>query len=171
MADTVLYDLAHELLTTINGLLNPAIPRAFVAFGDPTKTAWDCNQLSVNVSPIISDQGGTGQRKVNLAAEKKTCSVVPKATFHVLLLKCVKVVGAQGGQRGAPPRGTDLNTEAKALYTVGWQLWHGVTSAWVQGALWNEVSCDYVAFEKLEPVGPDGGLAGWKWPIQLTSPT
>jgi len=122
---------------------NPNPDRVYVAHNEP---AWDvCDgtgQLSVYVGPIISTQVTLGN----------VCQVRPAAPFCVTLLRCVPTMNDDG----TPPSAAELTTSAGVLNSDIWSLLNGLYD------FATDLGCDMVDVGEALPLGPDGGLAGWR---------
>lgn len=153
----LLYERANDLLTAAKAALGTRAPgRAFVTIGQP---AWDTSdedcveQLTVNMLGLRFTQDKT----VNTAA-------VLAPVYSIVLLRCVTALGSEGQ---IPDAGT-LDNEAARLYRDAGDLVNEITKRWTDSLLFPGVAADKVSFADLAPQGPSGGLAGWRWDIELS---
>lgn len=122
---------------------NPEPDRVYISHGAP---AWDdCDgsgQLSVWVGPIQHVQVALGN----------VCQIRPSAPLCVTLLRCVPTMNDDG----SPPSAAALTASAGELNRDVWSL---LTELYAFAAA---LGCDMVDVGSAEPLGPEGGLAGWR---------
>lgn len=136
-----------EAVSALNAYSPGAPDRVFVSHGEP---ASDCGQLTVHMTSVAPQSIG--------AASIERCAVVPQARFCVRLQRCVTAVD----EATIIPGTAVLNAEAMALLIEGWALWKYLTRLWATGALLDGIACKNLTWGTLEPLGPEGGLAGWQ---------
>lgn len=137
--------MARNVLSVAKASISIPPKRCYVTFNTP---AWDCgDQLTVHVSRIQLDRIPNAQ-----------CAVQLVFPFTVTLLRCVLV--ADKGM----PSSEALGEEAESLYTEGVELTLGLLEAGFNGVLLGtegEKKCTNVVWRGSQPLGPQGGLAGW----------
>lgn len=167
MTATSLYDLAKELLdfcvVALDELAAGAPARRYVAFGLP---ALDCEQLTTHVFQVGeaagADPAGTPMDRFRHGAP------YPRLNLAFIVITCVRdcVPGPTGNSTA--PSVADLDGSAQELYADGWQLWNAVPQGIRDGALFD--GCRFVAWEPMQPLGPEGYIAGWTMPLQVELP-
>jgi hypothetical protein len=149
VAADYLQTLAADLLAaSLAGLAvartgNPEPDRVYISHNSP---AWDeCSgdgQLSVWIGPIVHTQVAVGS----------VCQIRASAPLCVTLLRCVPTMRDDG----SPPTSAELTASADGLNRDVWSL---LTELYDYVAA---LGCDIVDVGSAEPLGPDGGLAGWR---------
>lgn len=151
---TTLYGMAAELLEAAEaGLATTAAgspDRAYVSIAAP---AYDCEQVTVHYAiatkaPFNSPSGAGFHRlaggSVNIVA------------FDTTVLRCVPVL--DGSQRA--PSVAQLEAAAQTNAYDAWTLWNWLQSRLRDGSLWALWPCGELALSPMQPVNPQGGIAG-----------
>lgn len=148
--------LASDLLSAAAHVLDTSsvVPDApelqYVSIGRP---AHDCELLVVYIEPII-------QYPVNPASAG--CFVRFRATLNVELIRCSPTLDEDGN----PPDMDTLAAAGIAHANDGNVLLFGLQQMWQDGSLLpslpQEQCCSQMAMQRMAPVGPDGGFAGWR---------
>lgn len=154
-----IHDLAEALLASAVAGLAPsrtghkAPGVTYVAHGAP---AWDgCDQLAVWVGPITL-RGVAGVA----AGRSGVPTALPVAAFTIDLARCVHEPDA----RGNGPTAAALASDAALLNRDAWCLHTGVSRD--LGDVFG--GCRVIEPGEMIPLGPEGGLAGWRWPIVVS---
>lgn len=152
---TVIADLLSDLLSTAVGLLTTPPERQLVVHGDDF--AHDCEMLAVHVSSI-------GFGTIAPPNGGRSCIVVPSVTLVVTLLRCWPTITTDGA-----PTAEAITTAAVALADDGSALALGFANCDGLFPSVDQVSCDDVSFVPgLDPIAPEGGLAGWTFTLDVT---
>ena len=150
-----LYSLGQEILTNAvaalaaNGIAAPA--RRYVS---PGEIADDCEQMVVQLSRVYSGFPG-GEI---LAPEK--CGFVRTGEFLLRLIRCVLDTEDQ-----LPPTDAELDARGRTLLQDVWVLHQGLIERYGSGAFL--ARCQDLALGGASPVGPEGGLGGWQFVLQI----
>lgn len=159
MDPVLVRSLLDDLLATAVAALTPdpldnddprtAPPdRQLVAHGD---FAWDCELVAVRLDRLGLDRP---------PGQPNTCAVVPVATVSATVLRCYPKAG-DGGEE--IPSAEAIDTAARVLAVDAAALADGIATSWADGSLFDPVPCSRVTIVPgVEPLGPDGGLAGWR---------
>lgn len=124
--------------------------RQYVAHG--LNFAWDCELLASSLVRVtLERQAGRG------------CAVIPVVSLAVTLLRCYPKAGDLGDEI---PAASEIDQAAQVLAIDATALAGGLNDAWGSGDLFPSVpsiGCAQVTlFPGVEPLGPAGGLAGWR---------
>ena len=164
MADDRLYVLGQTLLDEAASLLLAAgreVPdRQYVANGPPPDVAWDCRQLTVALVRLFSGTPGL-ERTGRVAGGFGPCATIWSAEYLIELVRCVAGLDDQGDS----PDATVIDAEAATLLTDLYVLQQGLADAAAAGEL--GARCDDVAIGNVTLVGPEGGMAAVRVPIQV----
>lgn len=167
MTATALYDLAKELLdfcaVALDELPAGAPARRYVAFGLP---ALDCEQLTTHVFQVGEGDANVG---ANAPLDRfRRAAPYPRLNMAFLVITIARdcVPGPTGTTEA--PSVADLTASSEELYADGWQLWNAVPAGIRDGGLFE--GCRYVGWEPMQPLGPDGYVAGWTMPLQIELP-
>lgn len=156
MDATLVRKLSNDLLAGAVAELTDPPDRQFVAHGD---FAHDCELLAVRTLSIRTEapdlhRGGPG------------CSVIPVIVLQLTLLRCYPAVDSDG-----TPEAAELSAASLVLADDAVALSGGLLDRWSAGTLFPSagVHCDKVEVGVLEPVGPAGGMAGWRISYEVRS--
>ncbi len=155
-ANSVLYDLAHDVLdavvTTFAAAAVGLPSRRYVTSG---LVAADCEQLVVSLEmvnrgipgvPDIAPQQSPGAR------------VSPRhLTMGIWLIRCVPMP-TQAAHQVRPPSEADLDASGLELATDLWLLFHGIHAAYASGTILS--TCEGLGIGPATPLGPEGGFGG-----------
>lgn len=147
MISTMLDELLAQAVTALGA---DAPERQSVEHGEEFDLPHDCEQLLVSLTSYTLEQ----QRG---APEGGGCAVIPVATFLVELLLCYPY----GTPEEPAPDVDEISTAARRIADAGVALVDGLHDANVAGDLFTGRCCDDITIAAPQPVGPDGGLAGW----------
>lgn len=149
-----LLDLSVEVLATASEgeepQARPAPPARFVGHG---RITWDCELLAVhivNVKPKVIDP------------RNESCAVVPEASLMVTLLQCIPTLRDK-----KLPTPAEMDASFRQLAVDGRALYAGLLRAWVEGSWPEALPCHMVKWDQLEPLPPDGALAGWRIGVRV----
>lgn len=168
MRPDLLADLATDLLAAAVESLTPdpddaQDPRAdpparrLIAH-NPGTFAWDCELVAVSLTGLVLETprpAGVGSR----------CSVIPAAALVVTLLRCYPTVQ---GDLGIPDAEA-ITAASEQLAIDGAALAGGLMAMWAAGTLFPlaAIGCGKVTLGPLDPIGPSGGLAGWRFTVTV----
>lgn len=138
--------LSHLLDTAEASLATPP-GRAYVAHGQPAGDL--CEELVVWAQLITP---------ATAPAPGRSCTALHRITAAVDLTR--PHPRQEGTDR--PPAAGVLDTAGRALSAEAWDLWTGLTQAWLDCTLLPGLTCDQVRFQRAEPLGPQGGFATWR---------
>jgi hypothetical protein len=146
---TLVRKLCNDLLAGAAASLSDPPERQFVAHGD---FAHDCELLAVRTVSIRTEApdlhlGGAG------------CSVIPIVTLQLVLLRCYPTMDGP-----EPPAPAALTAASLQLADDAVGLSGGILDRWSAGTLFPTalIHCDKVQIGILDPIGPLGGIAGWR---------
>lgn len=92
------------------------------------------------------------------------CQVVATAEIIVEVWRCVPTMKDDG----TPFPTVDYEDSALALAVDLWCLLNGLYYSWRSGALTLGEPCQAIEFRTAQPLGPSGGVAGWRVPLHYT---
>lgn len=165
MALAHLNDVANDLLTaaedalTTHGLTVPG--RVLLMHGGFQNIAWDCDTLAVTVDGIRFSG-----RALQDSNPDPTCQVVPVVDLSVVLLRCVTALN----EHGDIPDSDRIDSETEALNLDAFGLVRSLLDQWAAKTLLPAAGITAlreIMFSDVLPVGPAGGLAGWRLPVQV----
>lgn len=160
---TLLYKLGHATLEAVAQSLiaaQPFVPAGitdyrFVSFNEP---AWDCcPAMSVFVSNLRTNQADMARTQQG----RVCCPSTYLVDVTVLILGCYTT---QDPTAGIDP--VLLNAEAQQLDAIGLAAWAGFLCQYRDGNIVNTgpgSGCSLMWLGPLNPVGPEGGCAGWRF--------
>lgn len=122
--------------------------------------AHDCEMLVVHCPRVTFDALGPPVGNVLRTA------VIPAVDLTVTLLRCWP--SAEAGSV-APPA-AEITAAAKTLADDGAELIGGLAAKWADGSLFPTAGLnadDVTLVPGLEPVGPEGKLAGWTFTLSV----
>lgn len=148
---TTISTMLDELLAASVAALGADAPeRQSVEHGEEFDLPHDCEQLLVALTSYTLEQQAQ-------ALDGGGCAVIPVATFVVELLLCYPY----GTPEQTAPPVDEISAAARRIADAGVALVDGLHDASVAGTLFTQRCCDDVTIAAPDPVGPDGGLAGW----------
>lgn len=156
--DAAVRDLLDDLLLEAISALgaNPeaedAPERRYVAHGLPVA---DCDQLTVHLVRLVP--------RLLEDPRQGRCTILHQAVMETRLWRCWPT----GTEKVPTPSAAVIGDAARQLAADGWALWKGLTRAWVEGAWPEGVPCKQVKWGTLEPLTPQGGLAGWRLDVTV----
>lgn len=167
MSAPSLYDLAKELLdfcvVALDELPAGAPARRYVAVGLP---ALDCEQLTVHAFQVGEADTAPRETTMDLLRRGHPYARLNLAFLVITIAReCYPGPTAMNMQVPEPPTVVDLVAASETIYADGWQLWNAVPTALRDGALFS--ACRFVGWQPMQPLGPEGGMAGWTMPIQV----
>ena len=126
--------------------------RRYVAHSEP---AWDCDTLAVYWSPVDTSNPLRGRPTGG------DCAVLGGVAVHIQLVLCDAPVENPAGQPGSAPSPAQWNTFTACLNAQAWAMWCAVADAAYTKTLYSEQeACEQVAIINMNPLGPQGGIAG-----------
>lgn len=166
-AATDLYDLAEELLdfcvVALDELPALAPERRYVCSGLP---AIDCEQLTVNVFQV-GEASTVPQETVMDTFRRANPYPRLNIVFLVITIQRECYPGPTLGASPTTPEVADLAAASRLLYADAWQLWNAVKAGLEDGELFTRAGCRFVGWQPLQPLGPEGNMAGWTFPLQV----
>lgn len=150
----LLDELLEEAITALEANVEADTPpdRTYVAHGLPVA---DCDQLTVHLVRL--------QPRLLEDVRQGRCSVLHQAVMEVRLWRCWPI----GNDKEPVPSADTLGSAARQLAADGWAMWKGLTRAWVEGSWPAGVPCKQVKWGTLEPLPPQGALAGWRLDVTV----
>lgn len=143
---------ALDTIPSFDASLAGSPARAFVA---PGPVALDCcDQLAVNVGPILEGDAAPGFPAASIARINRVQLVVTAS-------RCVPVPGANGN----PPPVSEQEAAAKQINADKWALWNHLYNMINDGLLFDQC-CD-VIWGALAPLNPSGGCGGSRLSITV----
>ena len=134
--------------------------RQYIANGPPPDVAWDCRQLTVALTRVFPGTPGI-ERVGRVAGGFGPCATIWSVEYIVELVRCVSVLNDQG----TPPQASVIDGEAADLLTDLWVLHQGLAEAAAAGEIADR--CDDVLIGNAILLGPEGGMASIRVPIQV----
>lgn len=157
-------DFLEQILTKAASFLATPATRENVSHGPPS---WDCgDQLTVHVDKIRP----SGPLTLTQRTPRGSKEVVTVADVVVTLLRCVTGVAENAHWATNPsiiPDPTVLDSEARALANEARALWFGLLGEAIAGTLFKDLFDVSFLFRDCVPIGPNGGLAGWKLTMEV----
>lgn len=164
---TLLYSLGHAALEAVTAELDAAVPFVpagftayrFVSFNEP---AWDCcPALSVFVSNLRPSPADTARM-----VEGRICC---PSTYQVDLTFVILGCYMTQDPTNASVTAAILNSEAQQLLAIGLVAWSGFICQWRAGNIveTDPGGCNLLWMSPLDPVGPEGGCAGWRFTVTV----
>lgn len=161
---TDLYGLAKELLdfcvVALDELPAGAPERAYVAFGLP---AFDCEQLTVHAFQVGEADTVPRETTMDLMRRGHPYPRIDLAYLVITIARDCYPGPTAGTATIEPPEVADLVAASEKIYADGWQLWNAVPAGLRDGGLYE--ACKLVGWQPMQPVGPEGGFAGWTMPV------
>lgn len=149
MDSTLVRDLLTDLRAAAVGVLTDPPARQYAGHGN---FAHDCELVAAHVTSIRAEQpdGARGA---------PGCALVPVVTLQLTVMRCYPAVDGDG-----IPDADELTAATLVLADDAVALSGGLLDLWAAGTLFPTVDfhCDRVEVGVLEPVGPGGGVAGWR---------
>lgn len=144
---------ATRLLNALVTEFGAALPARYYLAPSP-QAAWDGEHLAVSLSQV---QAGTSDRSTpgGLPSRYHGNTQVPRAVYEARILRCVPAVDDIGN----PPTVAAIQTSSEALLVD-----LGLMLAGVYRFLADSPQ-GLATAGNAEPLGPDGGLAGWRVPV------
>lgn len=148
MKATLVRDLLGDLLTAAAAVVTAPPERQYVAHGN---FAHDCELLAVRLVNVVAESDDQG-------AGAPACAVIPVLRLEVTLLRCYPKVDEN------LPTAAELTAASATLADDAVALTGGLLARWSAGTLFPTagIHCDRVEIGELTPVGPSGGIAGWR---------
>jgi hypothetical protein len=144
----IVKDLGNDLLAAAVDVLTDPPERQFFGHGS---FAHDCELVAVSVLSIEVDQP-------DLAAGSQACALVPIVNLQLTVLRCYPTVADDA------PTAAALTAASSTLADDAVAISGDLLDRWSADTLFPTagVHCDRVDFGDLRPVGPEGGIAGWR---------
>jgi hypothetical protein len=160
MANDTLYVIARTILdeaeTRLDNAGRPVPARRYVHAG---QTAWDCDQLTVEITRVFAGQPGVEGLGLE---DRESCVGLRTVEYLVELVRCFPTLNAAG----AAPTMTALDYASQEIATDGWIIVQGLADAAAAGSI-ADTACDDVAIGTLLFPEPQGAMVGIKLPIQV----
>lgn len=154
MDATLIRKLLTDLLTASVAALTDPPDRQFVAHGDH---AHDCEMVATRLLTIRTEsiEGARGMRGG---------PVIPIVSLRVLVLRCYPTVDGDG-----TPAADALTAASLTLADDAVDLSGGLLDRWEAGTLFPTagIHADRVEVGLVEPVAPEGGLAGLRIDVDV----
>lgn len=142
-------DVLAVLATEWPGDAEPLPERRFVASGE---VAWDCAQVAVHVVRTFGIEADLTVEQIT-AQSASAGFAARAAAVEVTLLRCVADLDA----RGNAPSADRITSDAAVVLKDPTAVLNVLVAAHRAG---NLGSCNGLAFETWQSVGPEGGIAG-----------
>jgi hypothetical protein len=151
MNETTAQALCNDLLASALSCITNPPARQFVAHG---RWAHDCEAVVVAITSIAMEPFAPAM-----------CATKDVVSMSVYVVRCFVDMDDDGN----PPAAADITADAvQAAGDLG-ALVGGLGDRWGAGTLFPSIvhlTCEQVTFVGSNPIGPEGGLAGWE--LQLT---
>jgi hypothetical protein len=146
--------MASELLAAVVADLPDPPDRQVVEHG-PGRFATDCEMVSVSVaSGEFDTYGGQGQAG---------CVVTPVVTFDCYWSRCWPAIDGEG-----IPDAAEITAAAQLLNVDLASVTTGLLQRWSDRTLFSTMpDCERVALGQVSPVGPSGGMAGFRFLVSV----
>lgn len=147
MEPTLVRDLLTDLRAAVVAVLTDPPARQLIGHG---AFAHDCEMVGVRLATITFETA-------DLGAGSPGCAVVPVIPLQLVVLRCWPTVDSGGIPDAAEITAASLTLADDAVAVTG-----ALLDLWRAGTLFPTVGvhCSRVEFGPLEPIDPEGGIAG-----------